>query len=123
MSVESAVDRRRKRIVEHVIDGFNDAQEAIRFGNTMEKVVEELPITFKFRQGIGSRETNLHITEGWTGKTALKTSFLEILGDEAAKAVANKVQLVVDTHNTVHHANVKILSEVIREKPQPQFIG
>lgn len=124
MSVESAYDRRRKRIVEHRITGFSSAQEAITFGNTVESLVEGKLGKVKFRQGIGAPDNPaIAITEAWTGPTALKTTFLEFTSDEAAQFICAQMQRALKEHNRAHSASARIANELIRDKPQPQTIG
>lgn len=124
MSVESAYNRRRKRIVEHRITGFESAQQAIIFGNTVESLVQERLGKVKFRQGIGSPDNpSIAITEGWVGPTALKTTFLEFTGDEAAQFICAQMQRALKEHNEAHSASARIANELIRDKPQPQTIG
>jgi len=119
--VESATDRRRKRIVQHTVDGFTNAQAAIIFGNTVNKLVNEKIGACKFRQHIGARGTGLAITEGWTGPTVLKTTFLE-LDDDKAHFICDQFNQVLKIYNDVHRAHLSIADKVIRGKPQPQFV-
>lgn len=121
--IESAADRRRKRVVEHTISGFDDANEAIIFGNTVEKIVKDNIGKQKFCQFIGAPDTLMAITPEWTGPTVLKTTFLELKGNDTAQYICEKMKLAVKVHNESNRKSAKILKEIIREKPQPQFIG
>jgi len=124
MSVESAADRRRKRIVEHVIMYFDSGADAVRFGNTASFLVNEhLGFPVKYRHNIGAGDTKLAITKDYEGPVALQTIFLELPGDEAAQAVCTVIQKLLDSHNKAHNVQVRLANEVIREKPQPQILG
>ena len=124
MSIETSSERKRKRIVEHVISGFKTAKEAIVFGNTVNAVIQENTGEFiKFRQMIGSPDTNLAITEDYSGDTILKMSFLELSGNEVANFICDTVRIVSDKHKDVHDNQLHIMDESIREKPQPQYMG
>jgi hypothetical protein len=120
--MESSADRRRKRIVEHTIDGFTNAQTAIIFGNTVERLVNEKIGVQKFRQYIGSKDTSLAITDTWVGETVLKTTFLE-LDEPKAFFVRDQMGKTLKTHNDVHKAHLRAVKSLTRGKPQPQFIG
>jgi hypothetical protein len=120
--MESAYDRRRKRIVEHVIDGFGSGDEAVMFGNTFHRVVEDKVGKVKFRQYIGTDEADIAITEFWRGSTVLKTTFLELDQDKAVE-VRDALERVLMVHNDVHGKHAQVIKEVTREKPQPQRIG
>jgi hypothetical protein len=120
--MESSADRRRKRIVEHTIDGFINAQTAIIFGNTVERLVNEKIGVQKFRQYIGSKDTSLAITDTWVGEVVLKTTFLEINGEDST-FILNQVSKTLKTHNDLHRANIRIVKALTRDKPQPQFIS
>ena len=121
--VESAADRHRKRIVEHTIEGFTNAQTAIIFGNTVEKLVTEKIGAQKYRQYIGSKDTSLAITPEWTEETVLKANFLELKDDDMAQFICDQFSKSMKIHNDVHRAHLKVVNKVIRGKPQPQFIG
>lgn len=123
MSVESAADRHRKRIVEHTISGFTNASAAIIFGNTVERVINDKAGHHKFRQCIGAPDALLAITPEWTGPTVLKITFLELPDDGIAEFICDQVSLVTKNHNDVHKTLVSITSKVIRGKPQPQYLG
>jgi hypothetical protein len=123
MSTESAANRRRKRIVEHTIDGFTNASTAIIFGNTVERLVKDKIGAQKFRQYIGAPDISLAITPEWIGPTVLKTTFLELEDDEVANFICDQFSRTLKTHNDVHRASIKITSKIVRGKPQPQFIG
>lgn len=122
MSVESAYDRLRKCVVTHTLTGFTTAREAAILGNTVEKLVCEKAGNHKFRKYLASPETTIDITEDWIGETALKTVFLAIPGQDIAQFICCQMKEVVEIHNKVHEASVKVATEVIKGKPQPQFI-
>ena len=123
MGPESALDRRRKRVVEHIVGNFDNAQAAITFGNTVESLVNEKLGKVKFRQYVARPRSPLAITEAYTGKTVLKTTFLELVGDDTAQYICATMKTAVSKHNEVHRASVKIANEVTRTKPQPQYLG
>lgn len=123
MSLESVAARREKRIVEHIITGFNSAREAIIFGSTLERVVVETLGKVKFQISIGAPDTKLAITEGWTGKTVLKTIFLEIKNQNTAISIVEAVKKTVSSYEETHKTLLHVANETVREKPQPQFIG
>jgi hypothetical protein len=123
MSTESAADRRRKRIVEHTIKGFTNAQAAITFGNTVERVILDKIGDQKYRQYIGSPDTKLAITPKWLGKTVLKNTFLDLEDDVMASYVCYQMKQVQESYNEVHKTSISIVSSVVRGKPQPQYIG
>ena len=92
MSVESAEARRVKRIVEFIIEGFPTARAAIMFGNTCEKVVkDDINRYVKFKQHIGTPNTPLVITEDFNGPTVLKMIFLEVVDQNAAQFIKDKL--------------------------------
>ena len=120
MSVESAYDRVRKVIVETTVAGFTTADEAVRFGNTVQTAVEEkTPV--KFCQFIGSPETAVAITRWWQGETCLKMTFMEFSGNDTAAFICDTVKRMIKAHNFVHRASISLSGEVVRGKPQPQF--
>ena len=124
MSLESAYVRKEKRIVEHIIGGFKSAKDAIIFGNTVEAVIQENVKEFiKFRQQIGSPDTKLVITKDWEGETVLKTAFLDIPNQNTAVFVCDVVKKATLKHKEVHDCTLNIINEIVRDKPQPQFIG
>ena len=123
MNVESAYDRLRKRIVEHTITGFSNAKEAVVFGNTVERIVIDKVGYQKFRQQIGAPGTSLAITPEWISDTVLKTTFLELPDNNIAQFICDAMKRAMKTHNEVHRASLRVANEVIRDKPQPQFIG
>lgn len=116
--MESNADRKRKHITEHVISGFNNANEAIIFGNTIEHIIVNKLKNSKFRQSIGSIETKLAITEDYQGPTVLKVNFLEI-DREAISFIQNKIAELVGLSNR----DLLIEQTSAREKPQPQIIN
>ena len=120
---ESSTECRRKRIVEHVIEGFTNAQSAIIFGNTVDRLVKDKIGKQKYRQQIGALDVKIAITDKWTGPTVLKTSFLALDGDEMAQFICAQFSKSLKIHNDVHRASLRIVDKVIRIKPQPQYIG
>lgn len=120
MGPESACDRARKVIVEVTLAGFQTADEAIVFGNTVETAVRERT-EVKFRQYIGSPDTKMAITKWWQGETSLRMTFMEFTGNDTAGFICDTVKRMINAHNSVHEASVSLSSEAIRGKPQPQF--
>lgn len=123
---ESTFDRRRKRIVEHIISGFATAAEAVRFGNTMEALVNDGIGYTKFRLQIGSPDTKLAITKDWKGATVLKTIFLNIEDQNKAQAILEAIKTLLHNYNKLgdfDRSTIKIESAFIRGKPQPQTVG
>ena len=124
MSVETASERKRKRIVEHAISGFRNAKEAITFGNTVNSVIQGRVKEFiKFKQQIGSPDTTLAITESYTGETILKTIFLDVPDQNTAVFICDTLKVVADKHKDVHDNALHVMDEIVREKPQPQVMG
>ena len=123
MSVESASNRKRKRIVEHVISGFRTAPSAVTFGNTVEAIVADKIGQQKFRQYVGRPRSPLAITQDYLGDTVLKTTFLELESNDMAQFICSTMRHVAESHNEVHKASIHIDNETIRGKPQPQFLG
>lgn len=125
MSTESASIRKDKRIVEHVITGFPTAKEALTFGNTVNEAVKlEIPKFIKFKQFIGSPDTKLAITKDWSERTVLKTSFLEIPDQNTSVFICDIIKKILSSYKEVHPTSaLNIVNEIVREKPQPQFIG
>lgn len=124
MSLETAVERKRKRIVEHVLGPFDNAFEAIRFGNTVESLVNgALKARPKFRQSIGATDTALAITGSYTGETMLKTAFLEVQENEDARFICAQLRASLEIHNLEYAGRVQVTDETIRDKPLPQKIG
>ena len=124
MSSESMTARKRKRIIEIVVSGFSSATDAIRFGNTVDKLVEEMAGKQKFRQEIGTPESMLAITEKWTGDTVLRMRFLELRNNNLAVAVCDQAMKTVVLHKRDHPKdNIRVEKQLVLEKPQPQFIG
>ena len=120
--MESNAERKRKLIVEHIIKGFDTADEAIVFGNTLESLVNE-KVKTKYRQQIGSENTKLAITPMYNGKTVLKTCFLEVMGTAHSNFICDKINSAINAHKDVHHKDLEVLLQIVREKPQPQIIG
>ena len=118
---ESATERHRKRIVEHTVDGFSNAQSAIIFGNTIEQIIKDKIGEQKFRQFIAAPDTSLAITPDWVGDTVLKTTFLELADDAMAEFICHQVEKTLKTYNEVHKSSLKA-AKTVRGKPQPQFI-
>lgn len=104
-------------------DGFATAQDALIFAATLKAVTDDVFGELKFRAGIGVRGTQLAITPEYVGKTSLQVTFLELKGDEMARAVVERIKVVVQNYAAVRNVPLEIHKEVIRDKPQPQFIG
>ena len=122
MITESATERHRKRIVEHRVEGFSDAQSAIVFGNTIEQIIKDKIGKQKFSQCIGTHDTSLAITPAWIGDTVLKTTFLELADDAMAEFICNQFNKTVKIHNDAHKASIRA-TKVVRDKPQPQYLN
>ena len=122
MSTESATERHRKRIVEHTVDGFSNAQSAIIFGNTIEQIIKDKIGAQKFNQQIGAPDTKLAITPEWKQETVLRATFLELADDAMAEFICHQFEKTLKIHNEVHRASLKT-TKLVRGKPQPQFIG
>lgn len=122
MSTESASARKKKRIVEHIIGGFQSAKEAMIFGSTVESIVKESIDTVKFKQEIGSPDTKLAITKDWMGETVLRTSFLEVKDHNSATFISDMIKKTVSAHEKINKNALNIINAVVREKPQPQFL-
>jgi hypothetical protein len=122
-SIESSADRRRKRIVEHTISTFSNADSAIIFGNTVEQIIKDKVGPVKFRQYIGAPDTSLAITREWTSDTVLKVNFLEVKDQEVAAFICDEIKKTVQSYNDVHKSSISITKSVVRGKPQPQYIG
>ena len=123
MSLETASERKRKRIIEHVLGPFDNAFEAIRFGNTVQSLVNGRLNKIKFRQSIGATDTFLAINQDYIGDTMLKTVFMEVQETEAAKFICDQLRVAVGFHNEENAGRVVVTDEVMRDKPIPQFIG
>ena len=119
---ETSTERHRKRIVEHRVEGFTNAQSAIIFGNTIERIIKDKIGAQKFRQYIGSPDTKLAITPEWKQDTVLKTTFLELNDDAMAEFICHQFNKTLQTHNEVHKASLKA-TNVVRGKPQPQYVS
>jgi hypothetical protein len=122
---ETLDTRRRKRIVEFIIAGFNNASEAIRFGNTVEQLVNEKvydKFDLKMQQQIATPNSKIAITRQWLGPTTLKLIFLDVPHQTAAWFIVEQTRKTVSTHNEVHEASAEITHELVREKPQPQSL-
>jgi hypothetical protein len=114
MSVESAYDRLRKRIVEHVIGDFRSAFDAVAFGNRIHRLVERKTGPVKFRQSIGSPDTKVAITPAYDGPTVLKTCFLELDHDKALYIIE---VIGAELRGNPH---LRAYKGETRGKPQPQ---
>lgn len=116
--MEASSERKRKNIVEQEITGFNNASSAIVFGNTVEELIKRDVQDVKFRQYIAGENTDLAITEEWSGPTILKLMFLE-LDRNTAVFIRNRINEIVD----LAQENIRIEQETVRGKPQPQIIN
>lgn len=108
--------RRRKRIVEHIISGFNSGEEAMNFA----KAVDEM-ITRRIGQQNGqfflaAPNTTLAITDKWVGPTILKSNYLDLADQHVAIFVTEGMR------RTIRENGYTMEKEVVREKPQPQRI-
>lgn len=112
--VDQVEVRLRKRIVEVILSGFENAYNAVQFGNTAKEILERT-IDFKFDQQIAAPNTKLAITVGWDGPTVLKLIFMEIDQDKALFVRDTIRKMATDLSR-------KIEQEVIREKPQHQTL-
>lgn len=113
---ETLDTRRRKRIVEHIISGFNSGQEAADFGRAVNKMVTKRIGKHKFQTSIAAPNTKIAITERWRGPTILKTIYLDIPDQNTAMFITEGMR------RTIRENNLKLEQEIVREKPQPQFI-
>jgi len=113
---ETLETRRRKRIVEHIISGFNSGQEAADFGRAVNKMVTKRIGKHKFQTSIAAPNTKIAITERWRGPTILKTIYLDIPDQNTAMFITEGMR------RTIRENNLKLEQEIVREKPQPQFI-
>jgi len=114
MSVESAYDRLRKRIVEHVLGDFRCATDAIAFGNGLVREVEQKLGPVKFKQSIGSPDSRLAITAAYDGPTVLKTCFLEVDHDKSLYIMD------VMSRKLGESEGLRLYKGETRGKPQPQ---
>ena len=122
MSLESASERKQKRIVRAVISGFDNAKLAIIFGNTVEIVLNEQIGNFKLKLLIGGEETPLAITKDYRGKTVLKMSFLNIKNHNIAVHICDEIKRTLSIHVETYRTRLNLASLEIMEKPQPQYI-
>jgi hypothetical protein len=123
MSAEPAEARKHKRIIENIIGGFGCAKDAIIFGHTVEKIITENIGAVKFKQHIGSLETTLAITDLYIGETTLKIIFLDVKNQNDAQFICDKIKKLTNLHSETYHAALSIEQQLIRGKPQPQYIG
>jgi len=116
--MEAESERKRKHVVDHIVTGFKSAQDAIKFGNTVEHIISNKIGKFKFRQSVGSTETHMAITEDWVGDTALNMHFLELYRDQAI-FIRDKVSELVNLSDE----DIQLESELLRGKPQATLIN
>lgn len=114
---ETLDTRRRKRIVEHVVSGFNSGQHAADFGRAVNKMVTKKVGKQKFQTSIAAPNTKMAITERWVGPTILKTIFLDLKDQQVAIFITEGMR------RTIRENNLKLEQEIVREKPQPQSIS
>ncbi len=114
---ETLDTRRRKRIVEHIISGFNSGQQAADFGRAVHKMVTKRIGKQKFHTSIAAPNTKIAITEKWNGPTILKTIYVDIPDQNTAMFITEGMR------RTIRENNLNLEQEVVREKPQPQFIS
>lgn len=117
MSSETLDSRRRKRIIEHIISGFNNARDAKTFGSMVYRRIEREVGKQRYNQSIAAPDTVVAITEDWTGPTILKTTYLDLKDQHVAMFVVEGMRSALREHN-----KLKLEKEIVREKPQPQFI-
>jgi len=120
MSVESAYERRRKTIAELVFSGFVTGKEAVKFGNTLDLMIEDK--RYKFEQAIAGVGTKLAITLEWNRPTILKITVLDLNGQNDANYIIQVAQQLIYRYNKEFYADIKLDSSNVRGKPQPQFI-
>ncbi len=123
MSGEASEVRRKKRIVEYIISGFKTADKAVVFGNTIDSMVAEATGKQKYQHSIASPKTMLAITKNWTEDTVLKAIFLELKSQHVSVFVTEAVRRAVKNHNEIYPDKIKIEQEIVRIKPQAQFIS
>ena len=123
MSSELSEIRRKKRIVEYIISGFKTANKAIIFGNTIESMVTEATGKQKYQQQIAAENTKLAITKDWKDTTTLKAIFLDLNSQHISVFVTEAVRRAVRSHNELYSNKIEIEQEIVRIKPQPQFIA
>lgn len=114
---ETLDTRRRKRIVEHIISGFNSGQQAADFGRAINKMVTKRVGKQKFHASISAPNTKIAITEKWHGPTILRTIFLDLKDQQVAIFITEGMR------RTIRENNLKLEQEIVREKPQEQFIN
>ena len=122
MSLESAAERKLKRIVRCTISGFVTAKAAIIFGNTVEKIIVGRIGVVKFKQQIAGTRTILAITKDYVGETTLKLSFLGLHDHNTAVYVIDEIRKTVSIHEETYDVALSIIKIDMVEKPQPQFL-
>ena len=123
MSSEPAEARRNKRIVEYIISGFKRADDAVTFGNTLEVMIAEATGKQLFQLSLASPDTMLAITKDWTEDTVLKASWRELDSQHISSHITDIVHRAVSNRNKLYPDKIKIEQEIVREKPQPQFMA
>lgn len=119
MSSESVDTRKRKRIVEHIISGFNSAKDAKTFGSLVYGAInEKAKKGVLYNQWVAAPDSVIAITEDWTGPTILKTNYRDIPDQNTAWHITETMRRFLREYN-----KLKLESEIVREKPQPQFIS
>ena len=123
MSLETAAERKRKRIVEHVVAGFPTAEAATSFGTTFCEILKDSLKQMKFKMSIGAQDSSLAITPDYPGPTLLKTVVLELNGNEAAATVCEVLLKLVQTYQQLYNIQLVVQTETVREKPLPQTLS
>ncbi len=124
MSLETAAERRRKRIVELRFAGFPIAQLAKLFADTLEATVRQFIPAVKWRTYLAAQDTPLAIDETYTGPAACKVEALELPDDAAAQLVLDAGYEGYDHFCERYGMTNRPENQFaeVREKPQPQYV-
>jgi hypothetical protein len=114
--METVSERRRKRIVEHIISGFDSAFDATQFAKAVDFMVTDKVGKQRFQFFIAAPDLKLAITDKWKGPTVLKTHFLDLKDQHISIFITEGMR------KTIRKNNLILEKEVVREKPQPQRI-
>ena len=123
MTDELVEVRRKKRIVEYIISGFKRADKAVTFGNTLDAMITGLADKQLCQLSIAAPDTTLAVTENWNGDTVLKVSWRDLKSQHISSLITDLVRSAVDKRNGIYPDKIKIEQEIVREKPQAQFIS
>ena len=77
----------------------------------------------KYQQYIAAENTPIAITKDWKDTTTLKSIFLDLKSQHISVFVTEAVRRAVRNHNELYPDKIKIEQEIVRVKPQPQFIA